>query len=325
MLKISRRAALVLAAAGAVPHLAFAQSAWPNRLIRLISPYGPGGDSDSSARIVARHLASALGVQVVVENKAGAATLLGSDIVAKSPADGYTLLWAAATHTSNPSLYDKLPFDTVKDFVPIINTTSIPFLVVVSASSPVKTLKEYIDTARSDPSKASMASAGNGSRAHFAIETLADVAGFKALHVPYKGSAQALGDIITGRVSAGMHGLGVTSAMLKANKLRALAVIGPKRFDALPDVATMRELGYPAVDTVAWFGLLAPAGTPPAIVNRLNTEVNRILANPEVIAQFALLGCFPTGGSAEEFRGFIASDMKKMADTVRERNIKLTE
>lgn len=320
----TRRKLLSLALIGAASPLVWADTAWPaGKMIRLIIPYVPGGDNDTTGRLVANYLGPALGTRIVVENKPGAATMLASEMVAKSPPDGYTLLWGAATHTGNAALYSKLPYDPIKDFVPIVRTAIAPLLVITAASSPFQTLGQFIEAARSDPKIATMASPGNGSSAHFAIEMFSDAANLKVTHIAYKGSAQAIVDVIGGNVSVGMHGFSTVGPQLKGGRVRALAAVSPKRLSNLPDVPTMVELGYPEVDTGAWFGLFAPAGTPAAIVNRLNAEVNRILQLPDVVSRFETLGVYPVGGSSEDFQRFIQNDLKKLKRIVQERGIKL--
>jgi len=318
MIIVTRVAALALAFAA---HTALGQ-AWPTKPIRLISPYVAGGSNDVTARIVAERLAVRLGQPVLVENKPGANNRIATELVARSPADGYTLLWAAAPHTVNPALYGKLTYDTVKDFVPIVHGVMVPILLSVPAASPAKSVKEYLALARSDPQTATVCSPGNGSGPHLAIEQLAATSGVPLVHIPYKGDAPAVNDLLGARVGAGMNAFATPLPHVKAGKLRALAVVATRRMPQLPDTPTFAEAGYAAVDAYAWFGLLAPAGTPKDVIERLNTEVNAILKLAETIERFDVLGALPLGGTAMEFDKFIRADLEKWNRIVKERNIK---
>jgi len=309
--------ALAFAAAGPV----HAQS-WPAKPVRLISPYPPGGTNDVTARIVGEKLSARLGQPVLVENKPGANIRIASEQVAKSVPDGYTLLWTAAPHTVNPALYGKLPYDTLKDFVPVVQTVMIPVLLSVPAASPAKNLKDFLALARTDAKHASVSSPGNGSGPHLALELLIAVSSTPLVHVPYKGDAPAINDLLGGQLGASMAALGTPLPHIKGGKLRALAVVSSKRMPQLPDVPTFAEAGFPAVDAFAWFGLVAPAGTPKPIVERLNAELNQILKLPDVGERFVQLGALPIGGTPDEFARFIRSDLDKWAKLVRERNIK---
>lgn len=311
-------AALALALA---THSAIAQS-WPAKPIRLVSPYVAGGTNDVTARIVAERLAARLGQPVLVENKPGANNRIATEFVAKSPPDGYTLLWAAAPHTVNPALYGKLAYDTVKDFAPVVHTVMLPILFSVPAASPAKTIKDYLALAKSDPQAATVCSPGNGSGPHLAVEQLAAASGVPLAHVPYKGDAPAVNDLLGARVGAGMNAFGTPLPHVKAGKLRALAVVATRRMPQLPDVPTFAETGFPSVDAYAWFGLLAPAGTPKEIVERLNAELNQILKLPETLERFTVLGALPLGGTPAAFDQFIRADLEKWNRIVKERNIK---
>lgn len=310
--------ALVLAAGSA----AHAQS-WPAKPIRLVSPYPPGGTNDVTARIVGERLAARLGQPVLVENKPGANIRIASEQIAKSAPDGYALLWTAAPHTVNPALYGKLPYDTLKDFVPIVQTVMIPVLLSIPASSPARNLKEYLALTKADPKHASVSSPGNGSGPHLALELLIAATGAPLVHVPYKGDAPAINDLLGGQLGASMAGLGTPLPHVRAGKLRALAVVSKQRMPQLPDVPTFGEAGFPDVDAFAWFGLVAPAGTPSPIVTRLNTEINLVLKLPEVGERFVQLGALPIGGTAAEFDRYIRADLVKWARIVKERNIKV--
>lgn len=302
--------------------IALAQS-WPSKPLHIISPYAPGGTNDVTARIVGERLQQLLGQPVVIENKPGANIRIGSEFVAKSAPDGYTLLWTAAPHTVNPALYGKLPYDTVKDFVPVVQTVMVPVLLSVPESSPAKSIKEFLALAKAQPLQATVATPGNGSGPHLALELFIAATGAPLVHVPYKGDAPAVNDLLGSRVGAGMNAVGTPLPHVKAGKLRALGIVSNQRIPQLPDVPTFAEAGYPSVDAFAWFGLVAPAGTPAPIVEKLNSEINQILKQPDVVERFSLLGAFPLGGTAAEFDRFIRTDIAKWKRVVKERNIKV--
>ncbi len=305
----------------AVPLHAQAQP-WPAKPIRLVSPYAPGGTNDVTGRIVAERLQPRLGQSVVLENKPGANTRIATELVARSAPDGYTLLWTAAPHTVNPALYPKLPYDTLKDFAPIAQTVMLPVLMSVPASSPARNLREFMDLVRTRPDAGTVSSPGNGSGPHLSLELLIGASGVPFTHVPYKGDAPALNDLLGGRLGGSMAAVGTPLQHVKSGKLRALAVVATGRIPQLPEVPTFAEAGYPQVDGYAWFGLLAPTGTPAAVIERMNAEVNAVLKSPEVAERFAALGAIPMGGSAADFDRFIRADLQKWARVVRERNIK---
>jgi tripartite-type tricarboxylate transporter receptor subunit TctC len=311
-------AAAVLAAAACAVQ---AQN-WPAKPVHLISPYPPGGTNDVTGRIVGDKLAARLGQPVLVENKPGANTRIATEYVAKSEPDGYTLFWVAAPHTVNPALYSKLPYDTIKAFAPVAQTVMLPVLMTVPAASPAKSLKEFLELAKKDPKFTTVSSPGNGSGPHLAIELLIASSGAPLAHVPYKGDAPALNDLLGGQLAAGMAAFGTPLPHVKSGKLRALAVVSRQRMPQLPDVPTFAEAGYPQVDAFAWFGMLAPAGTPGPVIARLNTEVNAILSLPDVRARFEQLGALPIGGTPAEFDRFIRADIEKWTRVVKERGIK---
>ena len=299
-----------------------AQAAWPERPIRLISPYAPGGTNDTTARIVAEQLRVRLGQPVLVENKAGGNIRIGSQAVATSAPDGYTLLWTAAPHTVNPALYNDMPYDTLKAFVPVVRAVAIPVLFSVSPSTKATNLKEYLALAKADPKMATVASPGSGSAPHVALELLISATGAPLVHVPYKGDAPAVTDMIGGQIPAGFNAIGTSLPYVKAGKLRPIAIVARERFAQLPDVPTFAELGYPTVDANTWFGVVAPAGTPVAIVERLNKEINEILKDPEAKKRLAEQGAVPIGGTPADFDKFIRADLEKWAKLAKTRNIK---
>jgi len=311
----------LLASLALVASFAHAQP-WPSKPIRIVSPYAPGGANDVTARIVGQALQARLGQPVLVENRPGANTRIATESVARAAPDGYTLLWSAAPFTVNPALYGKLPYDTLKDFAPVTQTVIVPILFSVSTTSPAKTLREYLDLAKADPKQATVCSAGNGSAPHLAMELLAAESGAPLMHLPYKGDAPAVNDLLGGQVGACVNAISTPLPHVKSGRLRALAVVSRERVPQLPDIPTFAEVGFPQVDSYVWFGLLAPAGTPKEIVDRLNAEVNAALKLPDVIERFTTAGAMAVGGSAADFERFIRTDLEKWARVVKERNIR---
>jgi tripartite-type tricarboxylate transporter receptor subunit TctC len=296
---------------------------WPTRPVHLITPYAPGGTSDVTARVVAEKLSDRLKVPVVVENRPGANTRLATRSVARAAPDGYTLLWAAGSHTINPALYDDLGYDTRKDFAPIIHAYVLPVVFVVPSSSPARTVAEYVSLARRDKHFATVGHSGTGSAPHLALELLGEATGISFNEIGYKGDAPAMNDLIGNQMPAAMLSIGTPVPYVRAGRLRALAVASETRAPLLPDVPTFKEAGLPQVDAFAWFGLLAPAGTPVAITERLNREVNAILTQPDVQAVTNNTGSVPLGGSVEDFRSFIDKDIDKWTRLAKQRNIKV--
>lgn len=313
--------ALALACLAACASGAIAQ-AWPSKPVRLVSPFAPGGTNDVTGRIVAEKLQRRLGQPIVFENRPGANTRIATEFIARSAPDGYTLFWVAAPFTVNPALYGKLPYDTLKDFAPIAQTVVAAVLFSVPAASPARSLKEYLELARRDPQQATVCSPGNGSGPHLAIELLAWASGAPLAHVPYKGDAPAVNDLLGARLGACMNAAGTPLPHVIAGKLRGLAVAAQSRLPQLPDVPTFAEVGLPQVDAYGWFGLMAPAGTPKDILDRLNADVNAALKEPDVIEKFAGLAVVAVGGTATEFERFIRADLEKWTRVVKERNIR---
>lgn len=296
--------------------------AWPSKPIKIIAPYAAGGSNDIAARILAERLSQRLGQQAIVENKPGANTRIATDFVAKSAHDGYTLFFCAAPHSTNPGLYEKLPYDTVRDFAPIAQAVTVPLFLLVPAASPAKNAKELIALAKKDPSYANVGSPGNGSAPHLAIELLNAVAGSNLMHIPYKGDAPAIQDLLGGRLGASVDPVAPALPHIKAGKLRAISVASPQRYPLLPDVPTLAEQGFKGADAFAWFGLLAPTGTPSDVIAKLNSEVNLALKEPEVSEKLVGLGMTPVGGTPEQFGAFIRADIEKWGKLIRARGIK---
>lgn len=292
---------------------AFAQSTYPNRTLRLIVPFAAGGGADITGRVVAQKLTEAFGQQMLVDNRAGAAGNIGTELAAKSAPDGYTLLLVGPNHTTNVSLFTKLNYDPVRDFNPVTLLTAAPYVLLVHPSLPAPNLKALIALARSKPGQLTYGSAGNGTAGHLAMESIKTQAKIDMLHVPYKGSPPLQSDLIGGQVVAGFDNVLSSVAHVKAGRLRALAVSSAKRSPALPDVPTVEQAALPGFDVTVWQGLLVPAGTPREIVARLHTEVISALQKPDVQSRMAALGVDIVGNSPAEFAAFIRRDIEKWA------------
>ena len=313
---VSAIAAAVLATTG----LAHAQN-YPTKPITIIVPASPGGAIDLLARLIGQKMGESFGQPVTVDNKAGATGIIGSDFVAKATPDGYTLALVASSHAINPSMVKKLPFDTVKGFEPVALTHVVPLVLVTTPALPVKSLKELVAYGKAHPGELSFASSGSGGAPHFSGELFKSMAGIDMAHIPYKGSTLAHPDLISGRTSLMFDTVAAVNVQIKANRVQALAVTTTKRSSILPDVPTMAEAGMPGFDTSTWGGLLAPAGTPKATVAKLNTEVNRILALPDVRKTLQDAGIEPGGGTPQQFGDFIQSEMLKWAKVAKGVNI----
>src|SRR5450755_2917148 len=296
-----------LAAVGAA-----AADAWPSRPIRIVAPSTPGDAPDVIARVLAERLSAALGTQVFVENHPGAGGVVGSDIVAKAPADGYTLIIGnAGSHGINAAVYAKLPFDIQRDFVAVSQVAVSPNILILNPEVPVTNMQQFIAYAKARPGQLSYASGGNGSSAHMSMELFKSMAGVDLVHIPYKGSSPALTDVVSGQVAAMFVNLPPALPLVKAGKLRALAVITRTRSPLLPDVPTVQESGLPGYETVAWFGILAPAATPTEIIARLSTEIAKVVRTPEMRERLLALGAEPVGGTPDEFSAVIGRDIAK--------------
>lgn len=303
---------------------AFAQ-AWPARTtIRIVVPYPPGGASDVTARLLAMKLTDSLKQSVVVENKPGANGILALDLVAKSPADGYTLLMAnLGPNAINAGVYQKLPYDSIKDFTPITLTTVVPLVILVTNSLPVKNMFELISYAKANPNKLTFASAGNGASNHLAGEMIKSMAGIQMTHVPYKGDSPGMPDVISGTVSMMFPTIIAGMPNIKSGSMRPIAVTGSKRSSSLPDIPTVNESGIPGFEAVSWGGLMGPAGMPVDIVKRLNAEIIRILKLPDISERLSSLGADIVGSSPEEFDKYLRGEISKWGKVARENNIRL--
>ena len=289
---------------------------YPTRPIRVIVPFSPGGAVDGPMRLVAQELGKRLGQPVVVENKPGAGATIGTDVVAKAAPDGYTLLLASQTNAISATLYSKLPFDPVGDFTPVALIGREPGVVVVNPAIPAKTLQEFIAYVKAHPGQVNFASSGNGSGQHLFAALLASKTGMKMNHVPYRGSAQATTDLLSGVVSMSIPGTAGMVGHIKAGRLRALAVTGATRSPQLPDVPTVMESGVPGYEAYVWMGLLAPKGTPPAVVERLNRDVVAVLGEDEVKRYMANAGIEIVGSTAADFGKFFRAQRDLWAKVI---------
>jgi tripartite-type tricarboxylate transporter receptor subunit TctC len=287
-----------------------AQDAYPTRAIRIVVPTAPGGGSDSGARLIGQELTKRWGRPVVVENRAGAGTIIGSELVARAPPDGYTLLSSPSTLATNPSSYKKMPYDALRDFVPITQTLYVPNLIVIHASLPVKNVKEMIAFAKARPGEILYASAGHGTNPHLTMELFASMAGIKLVHVPYKGSPPGIVDLVGGRVAMiATSSLSVVLPHVKSGRLRALGVTTSTRVPMLPGIPTIAESGVPGYEAVQWAGLVAPVGTPRPIIDKLHKESTAILR--ENTERLAGEGFVVVASTPEEFAAFMKSETTK--------------
>jgi tripartite-type tricarboxylate transporter receptor subunit TctC len=292
---------------------------YPAKPIRIVTPYAPGGTADILSRVVALKLSEAWGLQVVIDNRPGASGMIGADIVAKAAPDGYTILMAYVAEIAIvPSLFAKMTYDPVKDFAPVTLAAVTPMIFVVHPSLPAKNVRELVALAKSRPGQLPYASAGNGSPAHLAFELLQRSAGIEITHVPYKGAAPALTDLLGGHVVMFFSGMPPAMPHINAGKLRAIAVSTAKRSPAAPDVPTVAESGVRYFDISTWFGVFAPAGTPRDIIGKLNAEISRALTLPDVRARLAREGAETAPNSAEQFGKFIQSEITKFARIIKE-------
>ena len=316
------KGALALAAAALLAQLAAAQ-AFPSKPIKIIVPYSPGGTTDLLARLVGQKLSERLGQPVVVDNKPGANGMIGSDLVAKSPADGYTLgIASPGSHAANASLYKTMTYDTVNDFTPVTLAVQAPFLLVVHPSLNVGSVKELIAAAKAKPGEISYASGGSGSSQHLAMELFKSMAGIDMTHVPYKGSAASYPDLIGGTVKAEMDVLPTSLPHVKGGRLKVLATGSAKRLALLPDVPTIAESGVPGYESNSWYGFVAPARLPRAVLDRLNAEIVRALREPDVIEKLTTAGVIVVASTPAEFAAFIKTEMEKAARVIKAANIK---
>lgn len=299
-----------------------AAAAWPDKPIRMVVPYSAGGGADGTARVVAQQLGQELGQQIIIDNKPGAGGVIGADNVAKSAADGYTVLYDASAFSVNPSLR-KMPFDASKDFIPVSMVATAPQILVVPSASPFKTVAELLDYARKNPGTLNYASAGGGTGSHLAGEAFNEQAKVSLTHVPYKGGAPAITDLVGGQVAAYFGNVASTAGFVKSGKLKALAVTTRSRLPNLPDVPTLSESGLPGYYAVEWNGVFVPRGTPADIVQRLNTALRAAINDPKVKQKLLELGLEPGANDSAEFAKFVQSEIARVAALVKTRSIKL--
>ena len=312
---------LMVAMVSAMPVLATAQP-WPSRPVRLIVPFAPGGTTDLVARVVGGKLAEVIGQSVVVDNRAGGGTIIGTEALARSPADGYTVMLATPDFTVNPSLRPRLPYDALKDFTPIGLIGTYPMVMVVNADQKFRSVADLIVRARAEPRQINFASAGNGSMPHLCGALFNSLAGIELTHIPYKGNGPALVDLLAGRVSVLFTGGPTVAPHVKSGKLTMLGVSTAQRHPSLPDIPTLSESGVAGYDVTAWFGFIAPAGIPKEIVARLNADIARTLQDPEVREKLSSLGAELGVGSPEAFSALIRDEIGKWARVVRDADIK---
>lgn len=315
--------ALLWAAAMIItPATVAAQEAYPNKPIRMVLPFPPGGVTDLLARALAEKLAPRLGQPVIVDNKAGAGTVLASDTVARSPADGYTLLLAASSLGTAPLIYEKVSYDAIKSFTPITQIASVVHVLVVNPSLQVNSVKELIAYAKANPGKLNYSSTGTGTSTHLEGELFKSMASVFMVHIPYRGSGPALTDLMGGQVSVMFDALGSSGPFIKSGKLRPLAVTTAKRSQSIPDLPTVAESGLPGYEAMPWLGLVAPAGTPQPIVDRIHREVAKILEEPEIKERFKGWGLDIIGNTPAEFTSFIRRDIAQWNKVITNARIK---
>jgi tripartite-type tricarboxylate transporter receptor subunit TctC len=317
---ISRR--LVLAGlALALPPLAPAQ-AWPTKPVTIVVPFSPGGSTDVVARLVGQKLSELWNQPVVIDNRAGAGGNVGAALVAKAAPDGHTLLMTSGSiFTVNPHLYKKMPFDAKKDFAPVTNVASGPMVVVVPAASGINSLGELIARAKANPKVLNFGSAGIGSQVHMAGESFAHAAGIEIAHVPYKGEALAYTDLMSGQLQLVVGNIAAVSALLPEGRMKALAVTSRERSALLPQVPTVSEAGVPGFENSGWFGFMAPAGTPAGVIERVQRDTARVLAQPEVRQRLAVQGMVPVANAPAEFAAAIEAESRRWADVVAARKL----
>ena len=297
---------------------------YPNRPITLVVPVPPGGAADFIARTVGQKLSEAVGQPVVISNRGGASGTIASDNVAKAPADGYTILLnSITTHGIGPHLITNTPYDPVKDFAPVVLVAKLPLIMTVHAAHPMKSVPDVIAHAKANPGKLSFASSGTGGAPHLAGELFKNVTGTSMLHVPYRGSGPAVIDVGAGRVDIMFDAVPSLQALIQADKLRPLAAASAARHPLMPNLPTFAELGHSGMDISLWYGLTVPAGTPQAVVQRLNSEVGKILKTPEIQDSFAKQGAIPAGGTPEQYAAFMREESARWGEVVKKNNIKL--
>jgi tripartite-type tricarboxylate transporter receptor subunit TctC len=321
---ISRAAGLLALAMTVIGATTASAQQYPDRPIRLVVPFPPGGSTDIMARLFAQKLSDALGQRVYIDNRGGAGGRIGTDFVAKALPDGYTLMMdTSITHTASTSLYKKLPYNVLTDFAPITMLASEPLLIVVHPSVPADTLGELVALAKAKPGDLNYSSQGNGTSGHLAMELLKSMAGINVVHVPYQGGGPAVLGVVSGQVQVLIQGPAATLPFVNAGKLKAVAITSLTRSPDLPNIPTASESGLPGYEAALWFGFYAPAKTPPAIINRLNQEASKIMRSPEMRARLASESGQPVGNTPEQFQEIIKGDIEKWSAVIRQAGIKV--
>jgi tripartite-type tricarboxylate transporter receptor subunit TctC len=319
---ITRFALLIALLLQSLISLGQSSEPYPSKPVRLILPFPPGGGTDILGRLIGERLAANLGQPVVVDNRGGAGGNLGAEAAARAAPDGYTLLLAAPTIAISPSLYAKLAYDPLKDLAPISLVATVPNVMVTHPSVPARTLQEFIALAKAKPGELNFGSGGRGTSNHLGGELFNLVAGVKLVHVPYKGVNLAMNDVLAGNVQLVLIGIPAVAPHIRSGRLRALAVVAPQRASALPDVPTAAEAGLPGFEVTTWYGVLAPAGTPRAIIVRLNSELVRIMHMPELQPRLADMATEPRTGTPEEFGAYLREEIAKWAEVIRKAGIR---
>jgi len=296
---------------------------WPDKGVRIVTPFAPGGGTDVFARILAQRFSEVFGQQFIVDNRPGAGSTTGTEFVARSPADGHTLLMTSASFTFNPGLYPKLRYDSLKDFAPVSQVVRVPHVVLVLPSLPVKNLQDLVRIAKAKPGEVFYASSGPGSALHLAGALFAIQTNTQLTHVPYKGGPAAATAVMSGEATVSFSTIETVLSLIQAKRLRSLAVSTRERTPALPDVPTVMEAGYKDYEVIGWFGLLAPAGTPPAVVDALSTEISRMMTTPAIRDRAAQEGATPVGNKPAEFERFLRSEIAKWTPIIQKTGIKV--
>ena len=319
----TKKSLIAVAFLGVLPALSAWAQTFPVKPIRIVVPLAAGGPGDVLARAVGQKLSDSAGQSVIVDNRPGANTNVGTEFVAKAPADGYTLLATASTLTINPGLYPKLPYDAIRDFAPITLIGSSPLILVVHPSLPVKSVKELAAFAKSRPGQINYGSAGNGSVLHLAGEMFNTSARIKLVHVPYKGVTNAFSDLLGGQISIMFPGAPIALPQVKAGKLRALGTTGATRTPAMPELQPIADAGFPGYEISVWYGVLAPVGTPAAAINRLHADISKIVQMTDIKERWATLGAEPLHNTPDQFAAFLKADIGKWAKGIRDSGAKI--
>jgi tripartite-type tricarboxylate transporter receptor subunit TctC len=313
---------LIATALATLASPASAQS-WPTKPVKIVVPFGPGGPADVYARILAQGLTEALKQQFIIDNKPGAGALIGTEVVAKAAPDGYTLLMMSNTHTVNETLFAKRPYDLMRDLTPVAPVNSSDLVMVVHPSVPAKTLQEFIALAKAQPGKLTYASSGPGTPYHMAGELFKSMSGTDILHIPHKGSAEARNDVMGGHVQMMFDAVTAMKGSIDAGEVRALATTGLQRSSVLPGVPTVSESGVPGYEATIWLGIMAPKGTPKEIVDRLNAEIEKMIARPEIRDAWAKQGAVPMTMTPDRFGAYLQQDIEKWAKVIKTAGIDL--